>query len=252
LSAFHDGELSVKQQIAVEAHLRTCLVCTAELANLRRVGDLLRAAVAPLTPTGADDWEVLQATLLNRMCVEREESLPAQVGRMFEDMRLGFAALGSTAATLVSILLMIGIFYFGPRSERPDSLAGVMETLSAHQIGTDSSLMMPRPSGYGAVVSSDMLSEEDAVFALAAVVTRNGRLVSLESLSAQPTSKERERILRLLDEMSRARFEPARVGGSPVAVRTVWLVAHTTVRGKLPPLPSKQSSVSRASRMILS
>jgi hypothetical protein len=63
-------------------------------------------------------------------------------------------------------------------------------------------------------------------------------------LSEQPTAADRDRVMRLLDQVSRARFEPARVGGSPIAVKTVWLFAHTTVRGKMP-LSPKQSSMPR-------
>ena len=43
--------------------------------------------------------------------------------------------------------------------------------------------------------------------------------------------------------MSRARFEPATRKGLPVAVNMVWLVAHTTVRGKHPPLRGLQQDV---------
>jgi len=87
------------------------------------------------------------------------------------------------------------------------------------------------------------MSEEYAFFALAAVVTRQGRIASLEVVrSDQPTASDREQILRLLDQVSRARFEPATVGGAPVAARRVWVMAHTTVRAKLPPLP-KQSAL---------
>jgi len=87
------------------------------------------------------------------------------------------------------------------------------------------------------------MSEEDTVFALAAVVTRQGRIASLEVVrSDQQGSRDREQILRLLDQVSRARLEPATVGGAPVAARRVWVMAHTTVRAKLPPLP-KQSAL---------
>ena len=34
----------------------------------------------------------------------------------------------------------------------------------------------------------------------------------------------------LMGAMSRARFEPARVDGLPVAMNMVWVVEHTTVR----------------------
>jgi hypothetical protein len=41
-------------------------------------------------------------------------------------------------------------------------------------------------------------------------------------------------VLSMLDAISRSRLEPARFGGSPVAVNLVWLLAHTTVKGKMP------------------
>ena len=43
----------------------------------------------------------------------------------------------------------------------------------------------------------------------------------------------------ILRGISKARFEPARYGKSPVAVNMVWMVAHLTVRAK----PSDQSSI---------
>ena len=33
--------------------------------------------------------------------------------------------------------------------------------------------------------------------------------------------------------MSRAKLQPAQGGGGPVAVNLVWLLAHTTVKGKI-------------------
>jgi hypothetical protein len=150
----------------------------------------------------------------------------------------------------VSILLMIGIFYFAPRSERPDSLAGVLETLGAQPVEAASGMLMPRSAGDGPV-SDDLFSEEDAVFALSAVVTRNGRIADLQVvLAEQETQADRARVVRLLDEVSRARLEPARMGGTRVAIRTVWLFAHTTVRGKLPLTP-KQSALPRLPQQLL-
>jgi hypothetical protein len=72
-------------------------------------------------------------------------------------MRLGLAALCSTGATLVSALLVVGIFYFAPQPERPDSLAGMMEALGAPAIGMDSRILSPRSSGTDPVVD-DLVS----------------------------------------------------------------------------------------------
>jgi hypothetical protein len=273
LSAFHDGELPTKEQVAVELHLRGCERCASESAAYNALGDALRVRAARMAAVRESDLEALQSETLSRLAAEREQSVPATVGRMFEDMRLGFAALGSTAASLVSILLIVGIFYFGPQSERPDSLSGMMQMLSAQdhsvdvrdlvgqQIGEPSardreamsaSALLPSPPVRPDGTIEPQMSEEDAVFALAAVVTRQGRIASLEVVrSDQTPSADREQIVRLLDQVSRARLEPARVGGSPVAARRVWVMAHTTVRAKLLPLP-KQSALpaSRLSALI--
>jgi hypothetical protein len=247
LSAYHDGELPVEAQLAVDGHLRRCTACADDLAALRSVGTALRVRAAAMVSPGPD-FDHLQADLLSRLAAERNASVSAQVSLAFQDMRLGLAALGSTAATLVSMLLVVGIFYFAPQSERPDSLAGMMETLGAPAIGTDSRILSPRSSDSGAT-SEGLISEEDEVFALAAVVTRNGRIASLEYLSEQSSDSERARATRLLDEISRARFEPATMGGTAVAVKTVLVLAHTTVRAKMPVTP-KQSALPRGLEVV--
>lgn len=247
LSAFHDGELTVSERSAVDAHLRECAPCSAELAGIRAIGEELRALAAAASARQGPAMAGLRAGIVSRLAVERDVSVSAVVSLAFQDMRLGFAAVGSAAATIVSVLLVIGIFYFGPRSERPDSLAGMMETLATPAVGMDSRISSP-PSG-GSEISGDLVSEEDAVFALAAVVTRDGRIKSLEYLSAQSSDSDRARAIRLLDEVSRARFEPARMGGTAVAVRTVLVLAHTTVRAKMPVTP-KQSAVPRGPEFV--
>ena len=244
LSAFHDGELSVADQIAVETHVRTCRNCSDALLSIADLGDALRMASAAsvgrvVEPVG------LQTEVLNTIRVEREESVSGQMSHAFDDMRLSFVAVGSTLATFVSILLMFGMLYFGPRSQRPDSLAALIETMGAQSAGTDGGMMMPRSAGTGMVPSSGVFNDEDALLALSAVVTRGGRIQNLEAvLSEQPTAADRDAVVRLLDQVSRARVEPARVGGSAVAVKTIMLFAHTTVRGKLPLVP-KQSATPR-------
>lgn len=248
LSAFHDGELTVAEQVAVDAHLRRCRACADDLAGLRDVGDMLRARSAAAAAAFDPDLTRLEADVMARLDAEREESVAAQVSRAFQDMRLGLAALCSTAATVVSALLVVGIFYFAPQPERPDSLAGMMEALGAPAIGMDSRIMSPRPSESDPVVDG-LVSEEDEVFALAAVVTRNGRVVSPEVLSRQESEAERVRVNQLLDEISRARFEPARMGGTAVSVKTVLVLARTTVRAKMPVAP-KQSSIPRGPEYV--
>lgn len=248
LSAFYDGELPVADQVAVDAHVRRCRACADELAGLRDVGDMLRVRSAAASAAFAPDLDELEADVMARLDAEREESMAAQVSRAFQDIRLGLAALCSTGATFVSALLVVGIFYFAPQPERPDSLAGMMETLGAPAIGMDSRILSPRSSGSDPVLDP-VFNEEDEVFALAAVVTRNGRIVSPEVLSRQESEAERVRVNQLLDEISRARFEPARMGGTAVSVKTVFVLARTTVRAKMPVAP-KQSSLPRGPEYV--
>src|SRR3972149_1046024 len=114
LSAFHDGELPTPEQVAVEVHLRRCGACSREAAAYVALGETIRGRAARMVAFHDSDFEAMQSEIVSRLKAEREESVPARVGRMFDDMRLGFAALGSTAASLVSLLLVGGIFHFGP------------------------------------------------------------------------------------------------------------------------------------------
>jgi hypothetical protein len=68
------------------------------------------------------------------------------------------------------------------------------------------------------------------VFALAAVVTREGLVVRPSVLRA--SAGDHETVSRLVRAVSEARFSPASFAGAPVAVNMVWVVTHTTVRGK--------------------
>jgi len=76
--------------------------------------------------------------------------------------------------------------------------------------------------------------EDEAVFALAAVVTREGRVANYEVLvSEQENRPGALDVTHLLDRVARSRFSPAErgVARAPVAVNMVWLLARTTVKG---------------------
>jgi hypothetical protein len=96
------------------------------------------------------------------------------------------------------------------------------------------------PSAVDAAFPEAVTNDEDAVFALAAVVTRKGRIKNLNLLHGSDgtgpamTAQERRQVEVLLDTISKARFEPATKYNSPVAVNMVWLYAHVNVRGKVP------------------
>jgi hypothetical protein len=113
--------------------------------------------------------------------------------------------------------------------------------------------------------SPSMIDEEGLVLLLEAVVTREGGVAKVEVIEEsgarlqRPTKEERQAVIALLDAISKTRFQPARLSGSPVpvAVNMVWLYASLTVKGKMPELqiqPRPRGSTSnsvRASRSAL-
>ena len=180
--------------------------------------------------------------VVSRLVAEREESISGRVSRMFEDLHLVWAALGATGSTAACMALLVGIFYFAAPIERPDSLAGLLAAMAsrgsnANPIQVDDRMTLPRRSADDGFPT--IMRDEDAVFIVAAMVTREGRIANAELLqedrSGRRGSPDRERreVLALLDSIASTRFEPARAGGTPVAVNMVWMLAHLTVRPKV-------------------
>lgn len=236
LEAFHDGELTVGEQLAVSTHLQDCAPCAAEIDDLKHLANQVRIA-ARATDTRAPDLSALGAAVMGRLQAEREVSLPVQVGHLFEDMHLVWAGLSATAATMACAALLFGIWVLSP-PERADSLSGLLSALAQpgsdrNPVSLDHRMQLPRVTVDGVVPA--MLptgaSEEDLVFALAAVITREGRVARSEVLLSN--RGDREVVLRLMNAVREARFQPASLRGAPVAVNLVWLFTHTTVRGKI-------------------
>lgn len=269
LQAFHDRELPVGQQIAVEAHLEWCDTCAAALGELQLVRAALRAAALGREILARDDAAAFNAAVVNRLKAEQDASLFARLHVMFEDLHLVYAGVGAAAATIACVMVMLGMMRFAG-NERPDSLAALVTFLATpgsnqNPVPIDGRVLLPR--ALDAAFSTtpgggDENAEADAVFALAAVVTREGRIANLELLHAdgkEPVADEAKLVEGLLDAVSRARFEPARMDGLPVAVNMVWLVAHTTVRASkiqpidLPivPAPKKRAAFLRVGRSRL-
>ena len=76
---------------------------------------------------------------------------------------------------------------------------------------------------------ADGVSDIDTMLAVSAVVTREGRVSDLEVLG---NDRHGRQITSILDAISQTRLQPAELGGSPVAVNLVWLLAQTTVKPK--------------------
>jgi hypothetical protein len=241
LQAFVDGELPVGEQVAVESHLRWCTTCAAHVDDLRLIGESLRfGAVSGHSVDEAREIATLHDGVLARIRAEHDQSFAVQVRGLFDDLHLLWAGLGAVTAVLVCLFGTMSVLH-AASDERPDSLAGIIQSLA-----NPGSERNPVRIGNGLVLgprAADeappalQMPEDEAVFALAAVVTREGRVANYEVLLSElGGARRRETSVRdvsaLLDVVARSRFNPAqRVGGAPVAVNMVWLLARTTVKG---------------------
>ena len=235
LHAFYDRELPVREQIAIEGHIDDCPPCARELRELETVGNALRLAAAP---PPADDWTGVQPGVISRMRAEAQESWTAHVGRFFDDLHLVWIGLASTAATFLCAASVLTMMHFATMDRRDDSLAAMLAVMSApygsdlNPIRFDSRIRMPTVPEHGVVyatLENATVVHDDHQVALAASVTRDGHVSGLEVLGGM---QDRRETRDLLQGLTRGKLEPAQFGGAPAAVNLVWLVAHTTVKGK--------------------
>jgi len=235
LAAYHDRELPVPELIATEAHVKDCPPCARELRDLQSVGDALRLAASP---GPSDDWTGLAPGVIGRMRAEANESWSARTGRLFEDLHLVWIGLASTAATFLCGAVVLGMLHFAS-PERQDSLVNVIAVMAAppgsdlNPMRLDNRMQLPSLPVSGGLVGDTLenrVSQQDMVLALSAVVSKEGRVSGLYVLS---NDHERQNVSEILKAISQGRLEPAQFAGAPVAVNLVWLVAHTTVRGKI-------------------
>jgi hypothetical protein len=235
LEEFHDRELPVPELIAVEAHVKDCPPCARDLREVQAIGDGVRMVSAP---GPADDWAGLASGVISRMRAESHEEWTSRVRRAFDDLHLVWVGLASTAATFLCAAAVASMLHYAS-PERNDSLAAVI-TVMAAPLGSDLNPArldpwirvpsVPQDGVVSATLENSVLRQQDHMLALSAVVTKEGRVWGLELL---PGGHDRGDVTRFLDALSRGRLEPAQFGGSPVAVNLIWLVAHTTVKGKL-------------------
>jgi hypothetical protein len=233
LQAFHDRELQVGDQIAVDSHLHDCPPCTRDLNQIQTVGNVLRLAAAPAP---SDDWTGVRPGVISRMRAEAHESWTARVRRAFDDLHLVWIGLASTAATCLCAGAVLSMLHFAS-PERQDSLAAVIAVMAApsgsdlNPARLDGRIQAPSVPENGLVYATleRSVMDGDLVVPLSAIVTREGRVSGLELLNKWQDGRE---VTTIVEALSRGRLEPAQFGGSPVAVNLVWLVAHTTVKGK--------------------
>jgi len=255
LQAFHDGELPVTEQIAMQGHLDWCSGCGESLADLRFIGTALRGGAPGRDPLSNDEAGALVAAVVSRRKAEEDRSLVVLVQRMFDDMHLVYAGVGAAVATAACVVIMMSMMWFAP-TEHPDaspsaSLAAIMSLMatpgSANAIAIDAA---SHARGSARFQAANETAAEDAVFELASIVTRGGRLINLERLRTghKATRDEAKAIDELMESVARARIDPGSADAPASANGMVWLVTSTTVRATkvvgvdlpLPPMKVKR------------
>jgi hypothetical protein len=235
LQPFIDGELPTADQVRLESHLRWCDTCAARVEDLRSIGASLRIG-ATVPGHHSEDHRalsVIQSEVLTRIRAERDQSLAVRCRGLFSDMRFLWPAMGATVAVAVCVYAVMSVNR-AARAELPYSMADRISALAnpgsdRNPLQLDSRMLAPRPLDHGA--SLDLMPTEDVVFALAAVVTREGRVANFELLDAD----ESAHVAALLEAVKDSRFTPARTSDGAVAVNVVWLLARTTVRASIDP-----------------
>jgi hypothetical protein len=255
LEAFIDDELPASDQVALETHLRWCATCRARVEDMQLIGASIRVRSAA-RERDADEVRatlaMIQSDVLTRVGAERDQSFPVQFRQLFDDMRFMWPALGATAA-LLACLFSSMVVYRATRGGDPESIANAIDSLakaaaerrpnplrleplsSYYPVQLDDSILAPRGLDAGPALYA--LGEDEAVFAVSAVVTREGRVATYEVLPSGRAGRtlrarrQAEEVDAVLDSVKLSRFEPAQgAGGGAVTVRMVWVLARTTVK----------------------
>jgi anti-sigma factor RsiW len=245
IGAFIDGELTGGERLAVTRHLRECAPCDREAESLRELGEALRAQ-APSVDASA--LRGLAAGVVSRVGAEDAQAWRTRLLVLFEDWHWVMIGTGSLLGTAACALLVASVLLFGPTPERPDSLAGRLNSsdssagtlfVVATPVGDDkSSIVMQFEGGRGSTADADSTVVPAAVgvadvsalaSAFADMVTRGGRLIEL---NAMPEA-QRLRAQALLDDIMRLRSADQRPNATgPVTVHSLWLVARASVSAK--------------------
>ncbi len=257
LQAFHDRELPVTDQIAVSSHLEWCDHCAALLNELRMVRDALQALVPRRDALSNEENAGFNAAVVNRLKAENDRSFLVRIRGAFDDMHFVYAGLGSAVATVVCVVVMLSMMRFATNEQRPDSLAAIVSMLATPlecEFGNDFvHASICRERWVERFQRANEAAEQDAVFTLEAVLTRQGRLANLTVMRAgghRAAAGQVKLIEGLLDAVTRSRLDPGPTQPAPVSVNNMlWLVERETVRAAKPvpldvPLPPKKRAAS--------
>ncbi len=245
LGAFVDGELDAADRMRVSQHLSTCPTCTDEQQRIRQLGDALRADAVTLP--NRVNLQGMASGIISRTRAEDAQSWRALLARASEDWHWALVGAGSLVAAATSILLVAAICGLGPRPDREDSLAAMLNNLQtpagtlwlfATPARPDQPPMLLlfdsgdagerfEPAAVPAAFSSP--SGSDLALALSqAVVGPDGRMSDLQSMP----QLRRQHAEALLDEIQRLRLAPL-VSWSRHRVSIQFgFVTNTSVSGK--------------------
>jgi hypothetical protein len=229
LEAFHDGELSIDERVAIQNHLGECVSCNLAAIEIADVGLNLRDLAGQIADLDPTDPSRISKNVLERLRVEEQFSMRSQIPSWFQDMHLVWAGLGASLATLVCVVGSASVLQAASQ-DRPNSMARTISLLASpgsndNPVRLNYDMLMPRAANDAAIE----MSEQDVEYALSAVVSREGRVQGVEMLNQAPASRE---VNAMLNEAYRMQFAPAIDRGDAVAVSMVWLVASTTVKGR--------------------
>lgn len=235
LESFHDGELGPTERLEVASHLEMCPRCRASLVRVRALSQAVRQSGYDVD-LSQERLAALASAVVSRAGAEHRASWRSYVSEMFEDLHMVLSGAAATLALLTCVTVGTSLLR-AVAAERADSLAGVLAALAApgsnaNPVPMGLRVSAPYSSGraFPDVFGRSSSEETDIVFALAAVVTRDGRIINPAVLMSN--REDRALVVGLMDAINKARFEPARFAGEPVAVNLVWLFTHTTVRGR--------------------
>jgi hypothetical protein len=246
LDGLVDGELSMAEQLAVESHLRWCRTCNLRVQDMHLIRSSLRlGAVGGASGSRRDDPVVaaLNEAVLERVRAERAQSFGVRLREMLTDMRFLWPALGATAAVVVCVSAAVGVLQ-ASTAENPESLATLISTRL--EPGTEQNPLRPADNGISiprlfaddakrAGGTLDQTSQDDVIYTIRTVVSREGRISNFEVLLADgelldPRSAAHVGLDRaVMDAVQQSRFAPAYTPlGRAVAVDMVWVIAKTT------------------------
>jgi hypothetical protein len=240
LDAFVDGELTMAQQVAVQAHVRCCRTCSARIEDMSLIGWSIRTGPTATTDATLDvkDLAIMQSGVLARVRAERDQSFRRRLAEWCSDMRLVWPAIGATTAVFLC-LIGAGNIWRLTTDKQPNSLAAMLQT--AENPGSDGNPLRLEDAQSAPHVLHDGLAfdeepEGERMVVVSALATQGGRVSDLEVLDVpgvipatgnglSPIDDGRD----VLNKMLAWQLTPAQSRtGRPVAVRVVYLFAQTT------------------------